>query len=124
MLYPLSYGRVRPLYRPAGSAALSWGMLALPADLQRLADAMAACERDAAKIVAGLDATGGAWRPASGGWSVAECVDHIATSNRVYVDAMRPSADKARERGRLRRGPARPGLLGGWFVKSLEPPVT
>ena len=95
----------------------------LPDDLQRLADAMAACERDAAAMVAGLDATSGAWRPPSGGWSVAECLDHIATSNRVYVAAMRPAADSARERGRRRRGPARPGLLGTWFVKSMEPPV-
>jgi hypothetical protein len=23
----------------------------------------------------------------------------------------------------VRRGPARPGLVGGWFVSSLEPPV-
>jgi DinB superfamily len=26
--------------------------------------------------------------------------------------------------GRCRRGPALPGLVGGWFVRSLEPPVS
>jgi hypothetical protein len=24
----------------------------------------------------------------------------------------------------MRRGPVRPGLIGGWFVRSLEPPVS
>ena len=27
----------------------------------------------------------------------------------------------ARKRGRFRRGPAKPGLIGGWFARYLEP---
>ena len=96
---------------------------ALPADLQTLDDALGAAERDARALVAGLTEARGAWRAAAGSWSVAECLDHLGTANRVYLDAMRPSADRARFDGRQRRGPARPGLLGGWFVNYLEPPV-
>lgn len=96
---------------------------ALPAELQMLADALDAAERDARALVSGLTETLGTWRAEPGSWSVAECLDHLATANRVYLAAMQPSAERARSRGRVRRGPARPGLLGGWFVNYLEPPV-
>src|SRR5574338_884571 len=74
-------------------------------------------------IVAGLNDELGAWRAAEGTWSIAECVDHLATTNRVYLDAMRPAAERARERGRMGLAPAKPGFLGTWFVRSMEPPV-
>ena len=95
----------------------------LPADLQALADALDAAEKDARALVSGLSESLGAWRTDPESWSVAECLDHLATGNRVYLAAMQPSADRARSRGRVRRGPARPGLLGGWFVNYLAPPV-
>jgi hypothetical protein len=96
---------------------------ALPADLQTLDDALGAAERDGRALVAGLTDVLGAWRAAAGSWSVAECLDHLGTANRVYLDAMQPAAARARADGRQRRGPARPGLVGGWFVNYLEPPV-
>lgn len=94
----------------------------VPADICALDDQLAAVERDAAALVAGLSAELGAWRPAPGAWSVAECLDHLAAANRVYLAAMRPPALRARQQGRWRRGPATPGLIGGWFVRTLEPP--
>jgi DinB superfamily len=94
----------------------------LPADLQKLDDALDAAERDARALVAGLTEALGAWRAEAGSWSVAECLDHLGTANRVYLAAMQPPAARARSEGR-RRGPARPGLVGGWFVNYLEPPV-
>ena len=98
-------------------------MGALPADLQRLDEALDAAERDARAVVAGLTEARGAWRAEAGSWSVAEFLDHLATANRVYLGAMQPPAARARSAGRRRRGPAQPGLVGGWFVNYLEPPV-
>jgi hypothetical protein len=95
---------------------------ALPADIQALHDQLEASERDAGAVVAGLSEPLGTARPAPGGWSVAECLDHLATANRVYLASMREPAERARARGRLRRREARPGVLGGLFVHSLEPP--
>ena len=95
----------------------------LPADLQNLQDALDAAERDSRAVVAGLTEARGSWHADAGSWSVAECLDHLATANRVYLGAMEPSAARARREGRQRRGPARPGLVGGWFVSYLEPPV-
>jgi hypothetical protein len=93
------------------------------ADIQALEDALDAAERDARALVAGLTEDRGAWRAEAGSWSVAECLDHLATANRVYLHAMRPPGDQARGQGRRRRGPAQPGLIGRWFVRTLEPPA-
>jgi hypothetical protein len=95
----------------------------LPEDLQKLDDALQAAGRDARALAEGLSEKLGGWRGEPGSWSVAECLDHLATANRVYLDAMGPAAARAQREGRTARGPARPGLIGGWFVKWLEPPV-
>lgn len=96
--------------------------MSTPTDIASLASAFARNAHDARALVDACDEASGTWQPRPGSWSVAECLDHLATGNRVYLAAMRPSAERARGRGRLRRGPAVPGLLGGWFVRSLEPP--
>jgi hypothetical protein len=93
------------------------------AELEALDEALAANERDAQALVAGLTDAQGGWRPAPGSWSIAECLDHMATANRVYLDAMTPPAARALADGRRRRRPALPGVIGRWFIGSLEPPA-
>jgi len=95
----------------------------LTADLQALDEANETIGRDAHALVDGLSDAQGTWQRAPGTWSVAECLDHLAVGNRVYVAAMEPLATRARAGGRLRIGEARPGLIGGWFAQYLEPPV-
>jgi hypothetical protein len=90
-------------------------------EIRSLEEQLDRCEADARALVAGLTEEAGQWRASPGSWSVSECLDHLATANRVYVQAMRPSAARARERGRMRRGPALPGVIGRWFVRQLEP---
>jgi DinB family protein len=99
-------------------------MARLPPDLQTLQDALDVAERDARALVNGLTEAQGTWRADAGSWSVAECLDHLATSNVVYLAAMRPAAFRALTDGRRRRRAAAPGLVGGWFVRYLEPPVS
>ena len=94
----------------------------VPTDIRALEDQLAAVERDAAALVAGLSAEQAGWRPEPGAWSVAECLDHLAAANRAYLAAMAPPAVRAREQGRWRRGPATPGFVGRWFMGTLEPP--
>jgi hypothetical protein len=93
----------------------------LPADIRDLDDQLGAAGRDAEALVAGL-AEEGNRRPDAGSWSVAECLDHLATANRVYLRAMQQPAKRARSRGKLRRRPAKPGWVGRLFVGSFEPP--
>jgi hypothetical protein len=94
-----------------------------PEDIVALEEALNAAGRDAGTLVVGLTEEQGAWRAEPGSWSVAECLDHLATANRVYLRAMQPAADRALERGRRRRVPAQPGRIGRWFVRTLEPPA-
>jgi hypothetical protein len=99
-------------------------MAELPDELRALDGAFGANERNASELIAGLTDAQGTWQPAPGSWSVAECLDHLAISNRIYVAAMEPPAERAKRNGRLRHRPALPGLFGGWFAKSLEPSST
>jgi DinB superfamily len=99
-------------------------MARLPSDLQTLQGALDVAERDARALVDGLTEAQGMWRAEAGSWSVAQCLDHLATGNVVYLAAMRPAAFRALTDGRRRRRAAQPGLVGGWFVRYLEPPVT
>lgn len=95
-----------------------------PPDIESLFRQLDDAERDARAIAEGLSEEEGAWRLAPGAWSVAECFDHLATANRVYLEAMRGPAERARREGRRRRRPVRPGFIGGIFVRSLEPTNT
>jgi hypothetical protein len=91
-------------------------------DIRELQDQLEAAEREAEALVAGLSEEQGTGRAEAGSWSVSECLDHLATANRVYLRAMQEPASRARARGRHRRRPARPGWVGRLFVGSLEPP--
>ena len=93
------------------------------AGIAALEAAFDAVERDTRALLAGVSETRGRWQPAPGAWSVAECLDHLATTNRVYLGAMEPVSEQALADGRARRGPVRPGLVGGWFARWLEPPA-
>jgi hypothetical protein len=95
----------------------------LPPDLHALEQAFAAAERDARAVADDLSETLGTWRAEPSSWSVAECLDHLAISNRVYLAAMEPPAAAAIANRLDRQGPAMPGLFGRWFARTLEPPV-
>jgi DinB superfamily len=95
-----------------------------PPDIAVLGDGFDAIERDTRALVSGLNERSGAWRCDANSWSVAECLDHLAIANRVYLRAMQPEAERALKQGRRRRGPAQPGVIGRWFIRTLEPPVT
>lgn len=94
-----------------------------PPDIVALEEAFDAAGRDARSLVTGLTEELGAVRIDADSWSVAECLDHLAIGNRVYLHAMEPVGERALREGRRRRAPAKPGLAGGWFVRVLEPPV-
>ena len=92
-------------------------------DIQDLRDQLDAAELDARSLVEDLAEERGCWRPDANEWSVAQCLEHLALSNRIYLSAMREPAIRARIAGRLRRGPALPGFAGRWFAAKMEPPV-
>jgi hypothetical protein len=92
-------------------------------DIGKLHDQLDVAERDARLLVENLAEEQGCWRAEEGSWSVAQCLDHLAITNLVYLGAMKEPANRARAAGRLRRRPALPGFVGQWFATKMEPPV-
>lgn len=94
--------------------------VALHSELQALLAAIDAAEADARALVTGLTDAQGQWQPGGGTrWSVAQCLEHLAVSNRVYTDHFLPVADRAPA---SEFGGLRPTAVGRWFVRTLEPP--
>ena len=98
-------------------------MTGLSTDIEDLHNQLDAVERDARSLVENLAEEQGCWRAEEDAWTVAQCLDHLAITNQVYLDAMKEPANRARAAGRLRRRPARPGSIGRWFAAKMEPPV-
>jgi hypothetical protein len=63
------------------------------------------------------------WRPASEAWSVAECVEHLNVTARMYLPKLDEAIADAISRGRYGEGPFRYSWLGRWFVRIQEPPA-
>jgi len=93
------------------------------ADIESLEDQLSAANNEVNALITGLTPQQGVWRPAPDSWSISECFDHLAVTNRVYLAAMEPAALNARVEGKMRKGPAVPGFFGRRFVSLLEPPV-
>lgn len=97
---------------------------ALPPDLQDVLRQLEAADDEARALVAGLDDARANWQPDDGrGWSVAQCLDHVALATRAYLAPMQDALVAARRRNALRRGPVEPGRVAEWFIRSQEPPV-
>ena len=96
-------------------------MSTLPSDITDLRDQLDANEAAARALVDGITPEQGVWRPRPNSWSIAECLDHLGTGDRVYLQALRDAAEQARSLGRMRRGPARAGWFGTFFIWTQEP---
>ena len=58
-----------------------------------------------------------------GGWSAAECLDHVAKVAEAYALRIRSALEDGRSQGKLAAGPFHYGLLARTFLWILEPPV-
>jgi hypothetical protein len=94
----------------------------LPEDIQELLAALDANDIQAGELVRDLEEKRFNWRPDEHSWSVAQCLDHLNAASRAYLPPMRTAVERARRAGSAGRGPLRPGVVGRWFVATLEPP--
>ena len=77
---------------------------------------------EVAQILASLSTGQAHWRPSEQKWSVLGHVAHMCLVNESYTQAIDACIAKARERGRLSKGPYKHGWFGRWFTRSMEPP--
>ena len=63
------------------------------------------------------------WKPSAERWSVAQCFEHLLTSNKGYLPIIE-SVLAGRKPTLWERMPVIPGLAGGLLIKSLDPATT
>ncbi len=77
--------------------------------------------RETQATFGGLDGRQLNWRPDAGRWSVAQCVEHLLTTNRLMFEAAEKALDVARPRTIWQRVPVLPGVLGRMLIRSQSP---
>lgn len=64
------------------------------------------------------------WKPSAERWSIAQCFDHLMTSNRGYFPIMESVRNGKKQNTFWTRLPVLPGLAGKLLIKSLDPAST
>ena len=79
---------------------------------------------DAQATFGRLDARQLNWRSDPSRWSVAQCFEHLITTNRLMFRAAEEALDDSRPRTVWQRLPVLPGFVGRMMIRSLTPEAT
>ena len=63
------------------------------------------------------------WKPSAERWSVAQCFDHLLTSNKGYLPII-DNVLAGYKRTFWQSMPLLPGVMGKWLIKSMDPAST
>ena len=63
------------------------------------------------------------WRPRPDAWSVAQCVEHLNTTARLYLPQLDEAIANAIRRGTYGEGPFSYNVFGRFFTAVMEPPA-
>jgi hypothetical protein len=62
------------------------------------------------------------WQPAPDAWSVAQCIEHLNTTARLYLPQLDESIANAIRRGTYGEGPFSYNVVGRFLTAAMEPP--
>lgn len=96
--------------------------LALAPAVERLRAQFDQLSADAAALAAPLDDEQFNWQPAPGVWSIAQCIEHLNVTTRLYLPKLDEGIAEAIRRGLYGEGPFTYNWIGRFLVFSLEPP--
>ena len=95
-------------------------MMELAPDLLDYTSQIDAADDRGRRLAASLTEAQASWHPGGAGWSITQCLEHMAMTNNVYMRSIRAAATGAKP-GHM------PFRAGGWFsqyfLKNTEPPV-
>jgi hypothetical protein len=91
--------------------------------LREWLDQLEALRLDARSLTDGLSADQLNWRPEPGRWSIAQCLEHITLTLRLYPEKMEQMIRESRERQARGARAYGEGAFSRWFVSSMEPPA-
>jgi len=78
---------------------------------------------EADALVSPLDETQFTWQPSPGSWSVAECIEHLNATARLYLSNLDDGIADATRRGLYGEGPFTYNWIGRIVVGTMEPPA-
>lgn len=64
------------------------------------------------------------WEPKPGAWSVAQCIEHLNITARLYLPRLDEGIADAIRGGLYGEGPYQHDLIGRMFIRVMEPPAT
>jgi hypothetical protein len=102
---------------------MAGGPLALTPEIDELRRQFETCSADADALVTPLSDDQFTWHPAPGVWSIAECLDHLNATARLYLPALDEGIAEAIRRGVYGDGPFRYSWVGRILVRTFEPPA-
>jgi len=92
-------------------------------EIQSLLNQLDSATSDATALTTGLSEAEANTRLSPASWSITQCLDHLALTNKLYLEPMQKAAVTAQKEGKLRRRPAHPGFFGRYFIGKIEPPA-
>jgi DinB family protein len=96
--------------------------LALAPDLDEFRRQFEQLANDADALVAPLSDAQFTWNPRPNAWSVADCIDHLNVTARMYLPVLDEGIANAIRQGQYGEGPYAYWWLARMFVRMLEPP--
>ena len=96
--------------------------LALAPELDEFRRQFEQLANDADALVAPLSDAQFTWNPRPNAWSVAECIDHLNVTARMYLPVLDEGIANAIRQGQYGEGPYAYWWLARMFVRILEPP--
>src|SRR5438128_83375 len=91
-------------------------MPAISEDRGAILQQLESSEEAAARLIAGVSRAQMNWQPDQGrSWSIWQCLDHLARTNRIYCQSMLEAIAHPRQK---RKGTSaiRPGWFGRWYI--------
>lgn len=93
----------------------------LDMSLPELLNEAEAIARDVQSTFGQLNAEQLNWKPNADSWSVAQCLDHLSTSNGLMLAAFDPVISGTKRTSFVERLPFLPGLMGRMMIKFVAP---
>lgn len=97
------------------------GHLTLTPELEIFRESFERIADEADALAGGLTNDQFNWHPPAGGWSVAQCIEHLNVTARLYLPNLDEGIADAIRRGLYGDGPFRYGWLARTIVQSQEP---
>jgi hypothetical protein len=80
---------------------------------------------EARSLVTGLSNSQVGWTSAPNSWSIAQCLDHLATTSKAFDPYFTAAIKRGRDKWPVSSAiPYRPSWVGGWLIKQVVPEAT